>query len=65
MEEKAKTWAEVAESRILGLGFNVRSPEAETASSVDVRVVFSGMLALRRARREALRRAGRGESACL
>lgn len=64
MEEKAKTWVDVAERMALGEGFRVIEPEGVMQRRVEVNVLVRGMLALRKARMEALRRDGRGERAC-
>lgn len=48
----------------MGVGLIERSPEGETAKRVEVSVVAKGILPLMKARREALRRAGRGDRAC-
>jgi hypothetical protein len=63
-EEKAKTWVDVAERIALGEGFRVTEPEGEMARRVEVNVLVKGILALMKARMEALRRDGRGERAC-
>jgi hypothetical protein len=63
VEEKAKTWVDVAERMALGEGFRDTEPMGEMARRVDVNVLVKGMLAFRKARMEALRRDERGERA--
>jgi hypothetical protein len=63
VEEKANTWVDVAERMALGEGFRETEPVGEMQRRVEVNVLVRGMLALRKARMEALRRDGRGERA--
>ena len=63
VEEKAKTWVEVAGSKSFGGGLREMAPEGWMARRVEVNVLVMGMLALRKASMAALRRAGRGERA--
>lgn len=63
VDEKANTCADEAESKALGAGLMERSPEEETAKSVEVKVLLIGILALSKESMEALSRAGRGERA--
>lgn len=65
VDEKAKTWVEEAESMAFGAGLREMAPVDWTARRVEVKVLVRGMLALRKARMAALRRAGRGERACV
>jgi hypothetical protein len=54
---------DVAERMALGEGFRETEPVGEMQRRVEVNVLVRGMLALRKARMEALRRDGRGERA--
>jgi hypothetical protein len=62
-DEKANTWVEEAESKTLGAGLTEMEPEGEMQRMVEVNVLVRGIEALRKARMEAFRRAGRGERA--
>ena len=64
VDEKANTWVDVAERMALGVGLTEMEPEGWRAMRVEVNVLVRGILALRKARMEALRRDGRGERAC-
>lgn len=64
VDEKANTWVEEAERISLGAGLTEMAPEGWIARRVEMKVLVRGILALRKARIAALRRAGRGERAC-